>query len=94
MEDRYIAILAKRNGRVTYTRVTSMVTAFIGKAISAATVSQRSHISGLYARVPQVCVFLSVQSRGARLKWCREHVNWTMPDWGNVMLTDESRFAL
>ncbi|GFV57883.1 HTH_Tnp_Tc3_2 domain-containing protein [Trichonephila clavipes] len=30
----------------------------------------------------------------ARLKWCREHGNWTVSDWGNVMFTDESRFAL
>ncbi|GFT60857.1 transposable element Tcb2 transposase [Trichonephila clavipes] len=37
-ENRYIAIVAKRNRRATSTRVTSMVTASIGKAISAAAV--------------------------------------------------------
>ncbi|GFW54205.1 HTH_Tnp_Tc3_2 domain-containing protein [Trichonephila clavipes] len=51
-------------------------------------------MNGLYARVPRVCVPLPVQSRGARLKWCREHGNWTVSDWDNVMFTDESRFAL
>ncbi|GFX38597.1 HTH_Tnp_Tc3_2 domain-containing protein [Trichonephila clavipes] len=71
-----------------------MVTVSIGKAISAATVRRRLHMNGLYARVPRVCVPLSVQSRGARLKWCREHGNLTVSDWGNVMFTDESRFAL
>ncbi|GBN11730.1 hypothetical protein AVEN_98779-1 [Araneus ventricosus] len=71
-----------------------MVTATIGKTISATTVRRRLHMNGLYARVPRVCVPLSVQSRGARLKWCRQHVNWTVSDWGNVMFTDESRFAL
>ncbi|GFY03741.1 transposable element Tcb1 transposase [Trichonephila clavipes] len=30
----------------------------------------------------------------ARLKGYREHGNWTVSDWGNVILTDESRFAL
>ncbi|GFX74267.1 HTH_Tnp_Tc3_2 domain-containing protein [Trichonephila clavipes] len=44
-------------------------------------------MNGLYARVPRVCVSLSVQARGARLKWCREHANWTVSDWGNVMFT-------
>ncbi|GFV28485.1 transposable element Tcb1 transposase [Trichonephila clavipes] len=44
--------------------------------------------------VPRVCVSLSVQSRRARLKGCREHGNRTVSDWGNVMFTDESRFAL
>ncbi|GFT27145.1 transposable element Tcb1 transposase [Trichonephila clavipes] len=76
------------------TRVTSMVTASIGKAITAATVCLRLHMNGLYARVLRVCVPLSFQSRGARLKWCREHDNWTVSDWGNVMFTDESKFAL
>ncbi|GFW31055.1 HTH_Tnp_Tc3_2 domain-containing protein [Trichonephila clavipes] len=89
-EDRYIAIVAKRNS----TRVASMVTASIGTAISAATVRRRLHMNGLYARVPRIFVPLSIQSRGARLKWCREHGNWTVSDWGNVMFTDESRFAL
>ncbi|GFV91263.1 transposable element Tcb1 transposase [Trichonephila clavipes] len=39
-------------------------------------------------------VTLSVRSRGAGLKWYREHGNWTVSDWGNVMFTDESRFSL
>ncbi|GFX80381.1 transposable element Tcb1 transposase [Trichonephila clavipes] len=56
-EDRYIAIVAKRNRRATSTRVTSMVTASIGKTISAATVRRRLHMNGMYARVPRV-VFL------------------------------------
>ncbi|GFT39331.1 transposable element Tcb1 transposase [Trichonephila clavipes] len=71
-----------------------MVTESIDKAISAATVRRRLHMNGLYARVPRVCVPLSVHSKGARLKWCREHGNWTVSDWGHVMFTDESRFAL
>ncbi|GFS99463.1 transposable element Tcb1 transposase [Trichonephila clavipes] len=64
VEDRYIVIVAKRNRRATSSRVTSMVTASIGKAISAATVRRRLHMNGMYARVPRVCVPLSVQSRG------------------------------
>ncbi|GFW87623.1 transposable element Tcb1 transposase [Trichonephila clavipes] len=68
-------------------RVTPIVTASIGKAISAATVHRRLHMNGLYARVPRVCVSISVQSRGARLKWCREHGNWTVCDWDNGSVT-------
>ncbi|GFT13079.1 HTH_Tnp_Tc3_2 domain-containing protein [Trichonephila clavipes] len=85
---------AKRNRRATSTRVQSMVTASIVKAISAATVCRKLHMNGLYARVSRVCVPLAVQSRGARLKWCRKHGNWTVSDWGNVIFPDESRFAL
>ncbi|GFU89872.1 HTH_Tnp_Tc3_2 domain-containing protein [Trichonephila clavipes] len=64
-EDRYIAIVAKRNRRATSTRVTPMVTASIGKAISASAVHRRLHMNGLYTRVPRFCVPLSVKSRGA-----------------------------
>ncbi|GFV25059.1 HTH_Tnp_Tc3_2 domain-containing protein [Trichonephila clavipes] len=63
-----------------------MITASVGKAISAATVRRRLHMNGLNSRVPRVCVPLSVRSRGARLKWCREHGDWTVSDWGNVCL--------
>ncbi len=43
-EDRYIAIVAKQNRGATFTRVTSMVTESIVKAISEATVRRRLHI--------------------------------------------------
>ncbi|GFW86843.1 transposable element Tcb1 transposase [Trichonephila clavipes] len=71
-----------------------MVTAYIGKAISAATVRLRLRMNVLYARVPRVGVPLSIQSRGTRLKRCREHGNLNASDWGNAMFTDESRFSL
>ncbi|GBL80408.1 Transposable element Tcb2 transposase [Araneus ventricosus] len=93
-EDRYIAVVAKQNRRSTSTRVKSIVAAAIGKTISATTVRRRLHMNGLYARVSLLRVPLSVQYRGARLKRCHQHVNWTISDWGNVMFTDESRFAL
>ncbi|GFV64275.1 transposable element Tcb2 transposase [Trichonephila clavipes] len=51
-EDRYIAIVAKKNRRATSMRVTFMVTASIGKAIPAATVRRRLHMNGLYAQIP------------------------------------------
>ena len=87
-EDLYIAILDKRNRRETFTCVTLMVTATTGKAISAATVRRILHMSGLYARVPRVSLFLSVQSKGEQLKWCREHFNWIESDLENVLFND------
>ncbi|GFV61306.1 transposable element Tcb1 transposase [Trichonephila clavipes] len=71
-----------------------MVTASIGKAISAATIRRKLHMNRLYARVLRVCVPLSAQTKGARLKWFREHCNWNVSDWGNAMFTDKLRFAL
>ncbi|GFU25874.1 HTH_Tnp_Tc3_2 domain-containing protein [Trichonephila clavipes] len=70
----------KRNRKATSTRVTSMVTASIDKAISAVTVRRILHMNVLYAQVHRFCVPLSVQSRWARLKWCQKHGNWTVSD--------------
>ncbi|GFU95687.1 transposable element Tcb2 transposase [Trichonephila clavipes] len=32
--------------------------------------------------------------RTARLRWCREHHNWTEQEWACVLFSDESRFSL
>ncbi|GFU88159.1 hypothetical protein TNCV_1743541 [Trichonephila clavipes] len=45
-------------------------------------------------RRPVVCVPLTRQHRTARLRWCREHHNWTEQDWACVLFSDESRFSL
>ena len=76
--DRYIATVAKRNRRSISTSLISMAVATIGKTISATTVRWRLHINGPYAQVQRVCVPLFIQFRSARLKWCRQHVNWTV----------------
>lgn len=71
-----------------------MVSVPIGKIISVITVHRKLHISKLYDRVPQVRCPLSVQSREAQLKWCRQLINWTVSDWGEIHFTDESTFAM
>ncbi|GFV39999.1 transposable element Tcb2 transposase [Trichonephila clavipes] len=48
----------------------------------------------MHARRPVVCVPLTRQHRTARLRWCREHHNWTEQDWACVLFSDESRFSL
>ncbi|GFY15082.1 transposable element Tcb2 transposase [Trichonephila clavipes] len=64
------------------------------KQISRKTVARRLRGGGLYARRPVVCVPLTRQHRTASLQWCREHHNWTEPDWACVLFSDESRFSL
>ncbi|GFV90582.1 transposable element Tcb2 transposase [Trichonephila clavipes] len=65
-----------------------------GKQISRKTVARRLRGEGLYARRPVVCVPLTRPHRTARLKWCREHHNWTEQDRACVLFSDESRFSL
>ncbi|GFT66407.1 transposable element Tcb1 transposase [Trichonephila clavipes] len=64
-EDRYIAIVAKRNRRATSTRVAYMVTASIGKTRSAVTVRRKLHMNGLADIVDDY-----LESEGiARMAW-------------------------
>ncbi|GFU14996.1 bestrophin-3 [Trichonephila clavipes] len=93
-EDRYIVLSAKRNRRTTAEQVANQFLAASGKHISRKTVARRLRGGGLYARRPVVCVPLTRQHRTARLKWCREHHNWTEQDWACLLFSDESRFSL
>ncbi|GFU26383.1 transposable element Tcb1 transposase [Trichonephila clavipes] len=46
-------------------------------------------------RATSTCVTpIVTASIEARLKWCREHGNWTLSDWGNVVLTDDQDLIL
>ncbi|GFV72309.1 transposable element Tcb1 transposase [Trichonephila clavipes] len=54
----------------------------------------RLHGGGLIARSPVRCVTLTPAHRRRRSLWCREHRNWRDNEWGQVLLTDESRFSL
>ncbi|GFX56178.1 transposable element Tcb2 transposase [Trichonephila clavipes] len=75
-------------------QVANQFLAASGKQISRKTVARRLRGGGLYARRPVVCVPLTRLHRTARLKWCREHHNWTEQDWACVLFSDESRFSL
>ena len=64
IKDQYIAIVIKWNRRSTSSRLTSKVSAVIGKMISTTIVRRRPFMNDLYALVPPVCVPLSDKSRG------------------------------
>ncbi|GFX65554.1 transposable element Tcb1 transposase [Trichonephila clavipes] len=93
-EDRYIVLSSKMNRRTTAQQVANQFLAASGKQISRKTVARRLRGGGLYARRAVVCVPLTRQHRTARLKWCREHHNWTEQDWACVLFSDDSRFSL
>ena len=62
--------------------------------ISVQTVRNRLREDNLRARVPAKGPLLTRAHRVARLEFAREHVNWGIEDWENVMFSDESRFCL
>ena len=93
-EDIYISVVVNWSWRSISAGVATKIAVSIGKTMYATTVWRRLHMNGLYVRLPCVEFPLSVQFRGTWLHWCCLHVNWSVSYWGNVMLTNESIFAL
>lgn len=93
-DDRYIRLTSRRNRSATATQVRAAAIAATGRPMSTSTVRRRLHEGGLYARRPVLCIPLTQFHKTARLRWAREHVNWTLDQWRSVLFTDESRFSL
>ncbi|GBN06438.1 hypothetical protein AVEN_78133-1 [Araneus ventricosus] len=89
-EDRYLSIIARRNGGATASQLSRDLYAATGTRESRMTVSKILHETELFARRPAVCVPLTSTNRRVRLAWCREHRGWSMDQWSTVLFTDES----
>nr|CAH7717509.1 unnamed protein product [Callosobruchus chinensis] len=49
---------------------------------------------GLRCKRPLRVPLLTARHRTARLQWARAHQDWLLPQWRNVLFSDESRFGL
>nr|CAH7752527.1 unnamed protein product [Callosobruchus chinensis] len=93
-EDRYIAQLARRERSVTVPVLRSQFQRTFNRVISTATIRRRVLASGLRCRRPLRVPLLTARHRTARLQWARAHQDWLLPQWRNVLFSDESRFGL
>lgn len=93
-EDRYIAQLARRERSVTVPVLRSQFQRTFNRVISTATIRRRVLASGLRRRRPLRVPLLTARHRTARLQWARAHQHWLLPQWRNVLFSDESRFGL
>ena len=57
---------------------------------SSRTVRRRLNDAGLYGRVAQKKPLLTDHHTLIRLNWAKEHKNWSVHDWNEVILSDES----
>nr|CAH7737056.1 unnamed protein product [Callosobruchus chinensis] len=64
------------------------------QVIWTATIRRRVLASGLRCRRPIRVPLLTARHRTARLQWARAHQDWLLPQWRNVLFSDESRFGL
>lgn len=62
--------------------------------ISARSIRRRLVDAKLFSRRPAKKPLLSLKNRKARLKFAKEHLNWTMEEWKRVCFSDESKYNL
>jgi len=65
-----------------------------GVAVSDRTVRRRLISAGLRARIPRKKPFLNAAQRQKRLKWAKDHANWTPEQWRHVLCSDETRISI
>ncbi|GFU02448.1 transposable element Tcb1 transposase [Trichonephila clavipes] len=93
-EDRYLAVIAKRNRRITASDLSRQRSSATGTTVSRQIVYRRLGHIGVYARRPVRCVPLTATHCRRRLTWSREHALWTPQHRSCVMFSDESKFSL
>nr|CAH7737761.1 unnamed protein product [Callosobruchus chinensis] len=64
------------------------------RVISKATIRRRALASELRCRRPLKVPLLTARHRTARLQWAKAHQDWLLPQYRNVLFSDESRFGL
>lgn len=92
--DRLIQMISKRNRRKTAPQIASEFNRGRQHPISVSTLKRRLREGNLHGRVAARKPLLRRGNRSKRLQWAREHRNWTLEQWKNVLWTDESKFEV
>lgn len=93
-DDRFMVLTALRDRGLPSSAISRQLRNIRGTYISSDTIRRRLGEQALNSRRPAACPALSPAHRTARLHFAREHINWTVEQWGRVLFTDESRFSL
>ena len=93
-DDRYLVNTMLRNRFLTGTALTQHFLRLGGSNPSAWTVRRRLKEGNLKPFRPANGPKLERHHRTARRIYAREHLEWTVEDWYNVMFSDESKFML
>lgn len=94
VQDRYIAVLARRNRFRNATSLRNDFQNATNVRVSTQTIRNRLHSAGLMARRPAIRIPLTRYHIQERLDWARQHVGWTLNEWTTVLFTDESKFCI
>ena len=93
-DDRFIVSTTLRYRRLNVFQVQQQLREIRGMAISQWIVRRRLHESNLTSKTPAIGSKLTPAHHQARLRFAREHLNWTLEQWGSVLFSDETRIIL
>lgn len=65
-----------------------------GVDASTSTTLRRVHELDFQSRVPKTKPLLTCKQKRARLRWCKDRLQWGSQDWNNVLYSDESMFCV
>lgn len=94
LDDRFLILTSLRDRHLTSVQTRNRLREIRGTNLSVWTVRRRLQEVGLNACRPATGPKLLRHHRVARLQFAREHVNWNLGQWRNVLFTDESRFCV
>ncbi|CAD6199912.1 unnamed protein product [Caenorhabditis auriculariae] len=93
-DDRNILKTSRTNPRLTAPAIRREVFLNSPSSPSVSTVKRRLNAAGIMGRRPVKKPLISEKNRAARVKWAKEHLNWTRQDWNKILWSDESKFLL
>lgn len=93
-DDRFLAVRSLRDRRATSVVLKNDLRMIRAVNISDKTVRRRLKEAGLRSHRPAKKPQLLRHHRRERLRFAREHSNWTVEQWSNVLFTDESKVCL
>lgn len=93
-DNRYLRLQALRRRHVTARQLQNDLARARNTRVSTQTIRNRLRQIGIRPRAAVTAPRLTREHRVARLRFAREHVNWHINDWANLLFTDESRFCL
>ena len=85
-EDRRIHRLSEENRHKTAVDIHSELAQELTKPISVRTVKRRLNEFGLMGRIARKKPFISKKNQKERLKWAKEHVDWSQEQWSKVTI--------
>ena len=89
-----IARFVQANRRATNSQIMAQYNSGVKKGISEGTTRRSFSRMSYCSRPPHRVLLLLAKKKKKRLQWARDHQHWTIGEWKNIALSDESQFLL